>query len=273
MLPDDVGPATELILANEWGVRREWLAYAAGSPACRPLVADDDGEIVGTGIATINGPVGWLGTIFLAPAWRGQGLGRGITQALLDALDAAGCRSVALVATREGRRLYERMGFEVQTRYRILEAPGLADDEVAARAGRVRAFEPADLEGMLRLDAEATGEDRRHAFERFPAPSTARVLPGEAGDVDAFVVRAPWGGGATVARTPDAAVTIIDARRRASGPAGRVRVGLLEENGAGIERLLALGFTDQWSAPRMLRGEPLQWHPDWIYGQLNHAMG
>ncbi|HJU47101.1 MAG TPA: GNAT family N-acetyltransferase, partial [Gaiellaceae bacterium] len=174
MLPGDVAPATELILAHGWGVRRDWLEFATSSPGCRPLLAELDGEVVGTGVATVNGPVGWLGTIFLAPEWRGQGVGRAITQALLERLDEAGCRTAVLVATREGRRLYERLGFEVQTHYRILEAAGLpADDaagvEAAATATGPRAFEPADLAAMLRLDAEATGEDRRHALERFAA--------------------------------------------------------------------------------------------------------
>ena len=91
--------------------------------------------------------------------------------------------------------------------------------------------------------------------------------------VDAFVIRAPWGGGATVARTPDAALRIITARRRAAGPEGRVRVGLLDENAEGMARLTEVGFRLLWSAPRMVRGEPRDWHPEWIYGQFNHAMG
>ena len=276
MLPGDVEPATELILANDWGVRRDWLAYAAASPACVPLIAEVDGEVVGTGVGTASGSVGWLGTIFLAPAWRGQGVGRAITQALMDRLATAGCRTLALVATQEGRRLYERMGFEVQTRYRILEIGGLpAEGDPGSVGGGqpVRSMAPSDLDAIAALDREATGEDRRHALAAFATPTTARVLPAADGGVDAFVIRAPWGGGATVARSVEGALSIIDARRRASGPAGRVRVGILADNHQGLERLTAAGFAMQWSAPRMIRGEPLEWRPDWIYGQFNHAMG
>ena len=273
LLPADVDAATELILANDWGVRREWLAYAASSPACVPLVAEVDGAIVGTGVGTASGRVGWVGTIFLAPAWRGQGIGRAITQELIDRLESAGCRTLLLVATREGQRLYERMGFEVQTHYRILEIGGLPDEPTIADAGGVRAFAAGDLDGIAALDRKATGEDRRHAIERFAGAGTARVLPGRDGGLDAFVIRAPWGGGATVARSMDAAERIIAARRRASGAAGRVRVGILDEHAEGLARLTALGFRAQWSAPRMVRGEPLNWRPAWIYGQFNHAMG
>ena len=98
----DVDPATELILGNDWGVRREWLEFATTQPACVPIVTEADGEIVGTGVGTANGTVGWIGTIFIAPDRRGHGLGRAITQAIIDRLESGGCRSLVLVATSAG---------------------------------------------------------------------------------------------------------------------------------------------------------------------------
>ncbi|MFL5675108.1 MAG: hypothetical protein ACJ779_08880, partial [Chloroflexota bacterium] len=88
-----------------------------------------------------------------------------------------------------------------------------------------------------------------------------------------FVVRPPWGGGATIARDVDDAVAILDARRAAHGPDRRVRTGLLSENEARIGRLLTTGWSDAWRAPRMIRGDPMTWHPDWIWGQFNYAVG
>lgn len=279
MLPADVDAATELLLSNDWGVRRDWLAYAASAAACVPIVAVDDGRIVATGVGTANGQAGWIGSIFVAPDLRGHGLGRVLTQAIIDALDAAGCRTLCLVATSEGRRLYERMGFDVQTRYRILEAPGLppgrAGDLVDAsfRGAIVRPFEAGDLDALFALDAEATGEDRRHALLAFANPASTKVLAGTDGEVRGYVCRPPWGGGATIARSADDAIAIADARRRAAGPEGKVRVGILRENEEGHDRLIAAGWTPSWSAPRMIRGAAPEWHPDWIWGQFNHAMG
>jgi GNAT superfamily N-acetyltransferase len=275
MVPADVDPAADMILSHDWGVRREFLAFATSQPACVPMVAEADGAIVGTGVGTLNGPVGWIGTIFLAPSWRGQGLGRAITQSIIDRLESGGARTLILVATADGRRLYSKMGFEVQTRYRILEAPGLGrgDSASAAAAWRVRPFEPADLDAVAALDGDGTGEDRRHILERFASPDSSRVLPGADGALDGFVVRAPWGGGATVARSPDAAAAIIAERRLRSGADGRVRVGLLHDNEDGLARLAAAGFTPSWSAPRMIRGAQMAWRPNWIWGQFNHAIG
>lgn len=286
MVAADVDAATEMVLGHGWGVRRGWLAFATANDRCHPVVAVVEGEIVATGVGTASGPVGWLGSVFVAPGQRRHGLGRAVTQAVLDQLAAAGCSTIVLVATSEGRRLYEPMGFEVQTRYRILEAPGLADlataDEAGvegSRAGRagglpvVRAFEPVDIEAIAALDRRATGEDRRHALERLAAPDTSRVSVAARDRLSGFLVRPPWGGGATVAPSPDDALAIITARRRAAGPAGRVRVGVLDENREGIARLVAEGFAESWSAPRMARGAPIDWRPEHIWGQFNHAMG
>ena len=277
MLPADVDAASDMILSHDWGVRREFLAFATTQAACTPMVAVNDGLIVGTGIGTRNGSVGWIGTIFLAPDWRGQGIGRAITESIIDQLESAGAATLVLVATADGRRLYSKMGFEVQTRYRILEAAGLssrtADSDMPAGTASVRPFRAGDFEALALLDRVGTGEDRRHLLARFVTPDSAKVLTRGDGVIDGFVVRAPWGGGATVARSFEAASAIITERRMKAGPDGRVRVGLLQDNKDGIERLLAAGFKASWAAPRMVRGALMGWHPEWIWGQFNHAIG
>ena len=271
--PDDVDRATEMVLGHGWGVRREWLAFAATHEQCVPLVAESDGEIVATGVGTVNGASGWVGSIFVAPDHRRGGLGRALTEAIIERLESAGCRSLVLVATSDGRRLYEPMGFEVQTQYRILQAVGLPPTNSPDEPGAVRAFAATDLEAIVALDREGTGEDRAHAIVRLADPESTRVAPDAHGGIDGFVIRAPWGGGATVARSSDAALRIITARRRAAGPDGRVRVGLVDENVEGHERLAEVGLRLMWSAPRMIRGEAPAWRPEQLWGQFNHAMG
>ncbi len=86
-----------------------------------------------------------------------------LTQVTIDTAESAGCRTLLLVATEAGRPLYEKIGFEVQTWYRILEAPGLGDEAVDRRIRRVEA---ADLPAMAELSTLATGEDRGHLLRR-----------------------------------------------------------------------------------------------------------
>jgi GNAT superfamily N-acetyltransferase len=226
MTAADVGEATALLLRGEWGDRRTWFEFATSEPNCRPIVAEAEGELVGTGVGSAHGPVGWVGTIYVAPDRRRHGFGRALTEAVADGLEATGCRTLLLVSTEEGLPLYRSLGFEVQTHYRILEAPGFDTEPARADTGSgpiVRPFAPADLAGMTELDARATGEARGHLIERFASPASSRVVAGPDGEVRGFVVRAPWGGGATVASDIEAAVRIAASRRaapRRERPAG-----------------------------------------------------
>lgn len=273
MRPADLEPAAAAILADAWGDRRSWFSFALGSPACHAVVAEDsEAGVVGTGVATVNGPVGWIGTIWVAPAQRGHGLGQALTQWTIDAARSLGCRTLVLVATDSGRRLYERMGFQVQTWYRTMEAPGLPAQDSQSVDARIRMYRPADLDAIVALDRRATGEDRGDVIGALVSTDGTRILDGADGPAG-YVIRAPWGGGATVAPDVSGALAILRARRVASGPDKRVRCGILLENTAGAQALEADGWTEAWRAPRLIRGEPLDWRPEQIWGQFNHAMG
>ena len=276
MTPADIEPAAAAILADDWGDRQAWFAFAASHAACHVFVAEGrDGAILGTGVATINGPAAWIGTIWVASAARGRGLGLALTEAAIDAAEQAGCRTLLLVATDAGRRLYERLGFAVHTWYLTMEAPGLAAPEAPERGpgAGVRAYRDSDMTAMTALDRAATGEDRAHLLSAFAAPDTTKVAADGDDRPCGFVIRAPWGGGATIAPRADDAMAILRARRLAAGPDRRVRAGVLLDNEAGAAALAADGWTEAWRAPRLIRGEPLDWHLDHIWGQFNHALG
>jgi GNAT superfamily N-acetyltransferase len=295
MTAADIEPAGTAILADGWGDRHAWFAYVVASPSAHGFVAEAaDGTVVGTAVAAIHGPVAWIGTIWVHTPWRGRGLGAALTDLAVDAAERAGCTTQLLVATDAGRPLYERRGFEVQTWYRTMEAPGRRGPSPAT----VRAFTPGDLATMIALDRQATGEDRSIALGTFSQPTTARVLattaidgnePVGRGDpagrgetpgrgetataVRGFVVRAPWGGGATVAGRVEDAMTLLQARLVAAGPDRTVRCGIVLDNEAGSAALEADGWTEAWRAPRLIRGAALDWTPTMLWGQFNHAMG
>jgi GNAT superfamily N-acetyltransferase len=268
MTPDDIETATDVVLSGGWGDRRVWFTFAATHERCVPLIAELDDEVVGTAVGTVNGSAGWVGTVFVAPAARGRGVGGALTDATIEALEASGCRTLVLVATDEGRPIYERRGFEVETSYLILETTG-----TGAGGSPLRPFREEDLEAMTVLDRQGTGENRRHLLRAFANETSARCLDDADGGLRGFVVRAPWGGAATVAAEPAHGLAILDARRAAAPPEKTIRAGLLAENRDVIERLLADGWTVGRNAPRLIRGEPLDWRPTWLWGQFNFAVG
>jgi GNAT superfamily N-acetyltransferase len=270
MTAADVGPASEMILGGGWGDRSVFLDWAVGHPSCHPFVAEVGGRLVGTGVATANGPVGWVGTIFVAPDQRGSGFGGALTRTVVDDLEARGCRTLVLIATDAGRPVYERQGFTIQTRYVRFAAPLGPPPDVD---GRIRPFRPDDLADVAALDRAATGEDRSAILRSFAEPETSRIAARPDGGIGGFVVRSPWGGKALIAPDPNDALSLLDWRRHRAPPDRRISIAVLEANTAGRDRLVRAGWEEQSGGTRMIRGEPLDWRPEAIWSQFNGALG
>jgi GNAT superfamily N-acetyltransferase len=272
MAAADTEAAAELLRRGDWGERRIFFDWAVARPTLAPLVAERDGEIVGTGVGSAHGSVGWVGTIFVEPARRGSGLGRAMTRAVIDELEARGCRTLVLIATPMGRPVYEREGFS-----RLDDQVRFSIDGLPADAGppdpRVRVFQTADLDAIVALDRFATGEDRRPVLESLLTPSSSWVALDPDGSIVGYLARAPWRGGALIAPDPDDALRLLEMRRRSTGESGKAGAGLLGRNRTGRERLLAAGWLEEQGGLRMIRGEPLDWHPEAIWGQFNGALG
>lgn len=272
MTAADTQPAAEIILRGDWGERLVFFDWAVRHATLVPLVAELDGAIVGTGVGSAHGAAGWVGTIFVAPERRRTGLGRALTRAVADELTARGCRTLLLIATTMGRPVYEREGFRVlddQVRFSIDGLP--AEDD--APDPRLRPFAAADLPAVIALDREATGEDRAAVLADLVTPLTTVVAIDEAERVRGYLARAPWRGGALIAPNPDDALRLLEARRRHTGLSGKAGAGLIGSNVVGRERLRAAGWLEERGGVRMVRGEPLDWRPDGIWGQLNGALG
>lgn len=120
----------KLALQQRAVLERETVAYLASAlPRGEYLawIAEDSGAaIVGGAGAQLRpllprprpdsddlelGPEAIVLNVYVEPDWRRRGVAAALLRALLDALDARGIRRVVLHASKEGRRLYERLGF------------------------------------------------------------------------------------------------------------------------------------------------------------------
>jgi GNAT superfamily N-acetyltransferase len=273
MTPADLEAATAAVLRGDWGARASWFRFATEHPACSPFVAVDGDEIIGTGVGTDYGASGWVGTIYVVPERRGQGVGLELSRVVADVLTDAGCRTLVLAATEAGRGVYERLGFAVTDEYVILEHEGPPPGSPAPPADPlVRSFSPADLDEAARLDRAATGEDRSAVLASLADASGGLAVRDGDGPLRGFLLRGPWRGGATIAADADDALRI--ARARVAAHAGsRVLTGLLGSNAAGLARFEAEGWIGIRRVVRMERGKPLDWRPAWIWGQLDFGLG
>lgn len=126
---------------------------------------EQDGALLATALGIAYGPErGWIAAVNTHPDHRGRGYGRQVTEASLGFLQDQGVRRIMLDASELGRPLYESMGF--QALYAVETWAGPASSYLGARVRRMR---PADLPGIIALDARAFGAARGRVIRRLAA--------------------------------------------------------------------------------------------------------
>jgi len=113
-------------------VRALWLSSGPGiqlSPSDEPeeirrklerdpelfLVAEEQGQLVGTVLGGYDGRRGMVYHLAVAPSMRGRGIARALMQTLEDRLRALGCYKYYLLVTMDNQAaidFYERLGCE-----------------------------------------------------------------------------------------------------------------------------------------------------------------
>jgi GNAT superfamily N-acetyltransferase len=271
MTAGDVDAAEALYRSGGWGERRAFLERVMGNPACQSLVGIRGGAVVATGLATINGPVGWVGSIFVDPSVRRQGLGRALTEAVCARIDAAGCVTQALVASEYGRPLYEQMDFRIDAWYEVLEATPIGAVPTPPLGTALRRMHPDDMDRVSTLDRRATGEDRRRLLT--PLSDASWVLEG-GDELLGYLISIMPGSAALIAPDPEDAACLLDLfRHLAVGRAKTARATIVAGNSAAEEFLGRRGWKPTFETPRMLRGRSIEWEPALIWGLLGFAFG
>jgi GNAT superfamily N-acetyltransferase len=265
MVADDLEPTIAAVRDGGWGDRRAALAFYVRHNAAHPFVAESRGAIVGTGIATQNGNVGWVGLIFTAPEWRGRGLGGALTGVVLRHLEGLGCRSMLLAATDLGRPIYDRFGFVTDGGYSVWSGPPRADLPLDPR---LRAFTSTDLSRVCGIDQQVTHEDRSHVI--------GVMLDGwvlaEGPELVGYALRTPWGNGPAIAADPADGRLLFEVLR-SQAARHPLSVTVPVENQFAADHLRAVGFVEERRLPRMRLGDPVPWQPQGIWAIFSFAMG
>jgi GNAT superfamily N-acetyltransferase len=204
---DHLEAAVALSKAEGWPHRREdWDLVLSLS---RGVVALEKGRVVGTALATPFGEAGaTVNMVIVDRTLRGRGLGRKL---MASAIEAAGERPCRLVATEDGRPLYEKLGFVVTGEIRQHQGLVAAPLHPALEADIEFADEAVAAE-LAVLDAQAMGLDRSMLFTRLAREGRFAVLR-EVGRIEGFAVLRPFGrgevAGPVVARTADEAKALL----------------------------------------------------------------
>lgn len=270
----DLPACTVLAQDRQWNPEeRKWgLLFELGTVYG---IRDGDGVLVGTTILTRYPPHGIapataaISMVLVASRWGGQGLGRKLME---HALAAAGDAVVFLNATTYGRPLYEKLGFV--TVGATHNHCGTYTGQAAAAVSRPAT--PADQEAIARLDAQATGADRRELLQRLPGfAEQVRVVERD-GRITGYA--AAWRNGDVLMIGPVIAAAedhakglILDIIGGAGG--APVRLDLDRRHPALRDWATANGLPQTFGTDVMTLGGPLPGDRDQWYVPMMQALG
>lgn len=276
---DDLPAALRLTQALRWSHRREdWdLHFRVGRGYA---ATGDDGALIGTIMWWPYGDhFGCVGLVVVDGAAQGRGIGR----ALMDVVIAdCGSRSLQLVSTEAGLRLYQQCGFLGQGG--IEQHLGVPDTTFLAAATtatmlpaqcRLRAVTGTDFNVLCGLDRAAIGADRS-ALLRELLRRGGGTLVEQDGRPVGFALHRPAGGGTTVGPivAGDDALAIALLTHELRGIDHIARVDALESDPAVVQWLTRAGMPCVDRVTRMLRGDPPPRAASArLYGLVSQALG
>lgn len=213
-----------------------------------------DGELISSSaIFLYGGALASMGYVIVHPAWQRRGLGEAAVRRCLEALPRPDT-PVTLVATPQGRRLYQQLGFiTVDSMHRLTARAPLALPPAPGCHAAPLAGEAA--EAALRMDPEAFGADRRALLRSLLAQArSSAALIGEGGGVIGYGIGTDREDlvaiGPVVAPDARAAAAVIGAV--ADACEGPVRVDVPGAQPELVALLRAHGFEETLVEPLML---------------------
>lgn len=196
---------------------------------------------------------GWVGNLIVRREWRGKGIGSKLMGRGIDALVAAGTRSIWLTASVSGRPIYERLGFS-------------AVDTVVRWQGRgalATGFGTVATDEFAVLDEAGWGDSRLPLLRAVSRRGPAALLP------DGFLVcqqwedsvqLGPWG-----CADPAAASALLGRAVVPSGSGSRLFLDVPELNRDARDLLVSRGFAPVSSTTLMYLGDKPAYAPERIY--------
>ncbi len=271
----DVDAAVALAIAQGWRDRRRFYEFVLRTPTCQPLAGVVDGRVIATGLATANGPVGWLGAIvvaagFAAAASAGPsprscagGFGRPVARRFRSRPPRTAGRCTSGWVSGSSPTTTSSRPTICPTRRPARWGPR-SKARTGRSAGRLRARSAGDGRRSIGAAGRAGRERGRSGPAAGSSSGTARSAASSCRP--SGPTARSWRRGS---RTGFPAGPAPPHRPRRA----HVRAGIPDEHEAAWRELQARGWQETWQAPRMLLGPDVAWRPDWIWGQINSAMG
>ncbi len=251
-----------LIQPSDWpDITSYFEFYVVHSSFCHVIKMVDGKEIVGTGALILNKNSSWLAHIIVRPEYRGRGCGFQITQKLVNMSNEFGCKTASLIATSMGKPVYEKLGFQVEDYYHLFSGSKMNSNHVSPQIQDLK-----NAKDILELDQYISGEDRFNMLQS--NAKNGKIFVNKEGEIEGYYLP-NFGEGLLGARTFQAAKALYSMRLAKE----EIRIGVPEENEAGIQFLNEAGMKFKDRIVRMYLGNRLDRQPSMLYSRAGGYIG
>lgn len=227
-----------------------------------PVVAIIDDRIVGTGNAFVNKDVAWLGNIIVDEQFRGNGIGRHITQHLIDYTKSRNVKSINLAATKQGLPVYQKLGFELDENYLFYKSP--KPFEKQRNFNNILMIKNEDFMSILNLDYKVTGEFRDELIIHFMSGGYKYFTH----ELEGFYLPR-FGNGLIICKTDTAGIELLKLRLSINSSP----ICIPQSNFRAKSFLEELGYSEYLSIPRMYLIKRVNWKPEGVFSRGSGYLG
>lgn len=251
--PNDIHPFLDMAKDEGWISTRRELAFLLERSPEGCLACHEEGKPVGFVTAVRHGRSGWIGNLLVGAVSRGRGIGTALFKQAMQVLTSNKVETVWLTASRYGRPIYERNGFQSCDQVRRWERPG---------SGVGQAVENSEVrQGWQEIDYLGWGDARDELLAYAAAGGTAM------GEEEGFLMLQRFDTGHQIgpfgALNSTAAHNLMD---KVLAWGGRITLDVPAANRAASKLLTSRGFTVCSEVDLMYAGQPPAYHPEHIFG-------
>lgn len=247
-----------------WGDIKYYFKFYYDSPFCFPIVALESDRIIGLANGLKNKTTGWLSHIIVANKYRGKGIGYRLTKEVMRNLTSLGCESQLLIATELGEKVYTKLGFKTTSIYNFYIVNQLI---TTIDYGNIRRYESKDLEELMLLDFDISGEYREHMITKFL--TTGWIYHDSRNGKLSGYFLPDLGDGVILARNDLAGIELLKLKHSLK----KCKTVLPDENKDGQKFLTDNGFELQNTAKRMVWGDEVNWIPQGVFCRIGGFYG
>lgn len=250
------------ILPPGWDSAMPSIQFYTTSDFCFPIKVTIGNKIVGTGTSIIHNDVAWLAHIIVHPDHRNQGIGKLITESLIDIAHAKNCATLYLLATELGVPVYRKLGFEAEAEYLFFKGDKPIDSDIHDTC--IMPYCGEHQRQIADLDRRVSGEDRMFHLQQYLSNG---VVYAANNNVEGYYLPT-MGDGLIIATTSAAGQALMKLRLTTKD------FGVFPaDNTQATAFIRQCPFSEVRRQKRMRLGEKRNWEPKNIYNRIGGNLG